>query len=706
MSKLLHTSHFTSLHRRRLSAFALSRSSPLVPVVPFLSPFPSITCPFSLCTSFTKYLPLLQSVHASPRIRNLSIRAFDSSSDTKNDAILDEKEKGAQCSESDIDSTESDGDNGSVRSLDEEYPTGEFKFKEFGAWKKFVVKLRMLIAFPWERIRKGSVLTMKLRGQISDQLKSRFSSGLSLPQVCENFMKAAYDPRIPGIYLHIEPLNCGWGKVEEIRRHILDFKKSGKFIVSYVPACGEKEYYLACACDALYAPPSAYFSLYGLTVQASFLGGVLEKIGVEPQVERIGKYKSAGDQLTRKSMSEENCEMLTSLLDNIYGNWLDKISLIKGKKREDIENFINEGVYQIDRLQEDGWITSIQYDDEVMTKLKEKLGVQKDKNLPTVDYRKYSKVRKWTLGLSGGRDQIAVIRASGSISRVKGPFSVPSAGIISEQFIEKIRSVRESKRYKAAIIRIDSPGGDALASDLMWREIKLLADSKPVIASMADVAASGGYYMAMAAGTIVAESLTLTGSIGVVTGKFNLGKLYEKVGFNKEIISRGKFAELTAAEQRPFRPDEAELFAKSTQNAYKQFLDKAALSRSMTVDKMEEVAQGRVWTGKDAASRGLVDAIGGISRAVAIAKQKASIPQERQVSLVELSRPSPTLPEILSGIGSSLVGVDRNLKELLHNLTSSDGIQARMDGIMFQQLEGASYASPFLTLIKDYLSSL
>ncbi|KAK8507050.1 hypothetical protein V6N13_069843 [Hibiscus sabdariffa] len=587
----------------------------------------------------------------------------------------------------------------------EEYPSGELEYEKISGWKSFVVKLKMLIAFPWERVRKGSVLTMKLRGQISDQLKSRFSSGLSLPQICENFVKAAYDPRISGVYLHIEPLNCGWGKVEEIRRHILNFKKSGKFIIAYTPACGEKEFYLACACKEIYAPPSAYFSLYGLTVQASFLGGVFEKIGIEPQVERIGKYKSAGDQLTRKSMSEENCEMLTALLDNIYGNWLDVVSSSKGKKREDVENFINEGVYEVERLKEEGFITNIHYDDEVISMLKERLGVQEDKILRMVDYKKYSKVRKWTLGLTGGRDLIAVIRASGSISRVRSPLST-SSGIIAEQIIEKIRSVRESKKYKAAIIRIDSPGGDALASDLMWREIRLLAASKPVIASMSDVAASGGYYMAMAAQTIVAENLTLTGSIGVVTGKFNLGKLYEKIGFNKEVISRGRYAELLAAEQRPLRPDEAELFAKSAQNAYKQFRDKAAFSRSMPVEKMEEVAQGRVWAGKDAASLGLVDAIGGLSQAIAIAKHKINVPQDKPVTLVELSRPSPTLPEVLSGIGSSIVGVDRTLKELLQDLTFSDGVQARMDGIMFQRLEGLSNATPLFSLIKDYLSSL
>ncbi|KAL8124024.1 hypothetical protein AgCh_011869 [Apium graveolens] len=541
-----------------------------------------------------------------------------------------------------------------------DYPNGEFEYEKPSSWMSFVVKLRMLFALPWQRVKKGSVFTMKLRGQITDQLKSRFASGLSLPQICENFTKAAYDPRVSGIYLHIEPLDCGWGKIEEIRRHILDFKKSG----------------------------------------------VLEKVGIEPQVQRIGKYKSAGDQLTRKSISEPNREMLTELLDNINAHWLDNVSLMKGKKREEIENFISEGIYQIDRLKEEGWITDIKYDDEVTSMLKERMGLKEDKKLPTVDYRKYSRVKRWTLGLSGGKDQIAIIRASGSISRVRGRFSSPGSSIIAEQFIEKIRSVKESKRYKAVIIRIDSPGGDALASDLMWREIRLLAASKPVVASMADVAASGGYYMAMAAGAIVSENLTLTGSIGVVTGKFNLGKLYERIGFNKDIISRGRYAELTAADQRPFRPDEEELFAKSAQNAYSQFRDKAAFSRSMTVDQMEEVAQGRVWTGNDAASRGLVDAIGGLSRAVAIAKKKADIPENKQVTLVELSRPSSTLPELLSGIGSSIVGVDQTLRELLQGLALADGVQARMDGIMFQGSENASYGNAFMTLIKDYLSSI
>ncbi|MFS7939439.1 putative peptidase S49, ClpP/crotonase-like domain superfamily [Helianthus anomalus] len=592
-----------------------------------------------------------------------------------------------------------------LNEVDDEYPSGEFEYKTPGAWKSFVVNLRMLIAYPWLRVRNGTVLNIKLRGKISDQVKSRFSSGLSLPQLCENFIKAAYDPRVSGVYLHIETLKCGWGKIEEIRRHILDFRKTGKFIVGYAPEWHEKEYYLGCVCDELYAPPSAYFSMYGLTSRAMFLGGVFEKIGVEPQVQRIGKYKSAGDQLFRKNISEENREVLTTLLDNIYGNWVDKVSQAKGKSKEEIDSFINEGVYQIDKLKEDGWITDIKYDDEVRSMLKTRLGIAEKKKLPLIDYKKYSRIRKWSVGLSGGKDRIAVIRASGSISRVGGSLFSPSSGIIAEKFIKKISKVRDSKKYKAVIIRIDSPGGDVLASDLMWREIKVLAESKPVVASMVDVAASGGYYMAMAANTIVSENLTLTGSIGLFTAKFNFGKLHEKIGFNKEIVSTGRYAELFSAD-RSFRPDEEKLFAERAQNMYKQFRDKAACSRSMSVDTMEEIAQGRVWTGKDAASRGLVDAIGGFSRAVAIAKHKANIPQNKKVTLVEASKPSFSLQKILFGMLSSAIGIDTALKLLQDNSATCDGVQARMDGIMFHGSEGSSFADPNFSLLNDCLNSL
>nr|ATB19563.1 putative SPPA1 [Juniperus scopulorum] len=629
-------------------------------------------------------------------------------------SALDKQQLGAEsaqetCKQPSLSTEEPGQNNGAWKG--EVYPSGEFEYKEIGGWNSVLVELKMLIAWPWEWVRQGSVLKMELRGQISDKLQDRFSSRLSLPNICENFIKAAYDPRVAGISLHIEPLSCGWGKIEEIRRHILDFRKSGKFVVCYLPVCGEKEYYLACACGEIYVPPGAYIALYGLKVQATFLGGVFEKIGVQPQVQRIGKYKSTGDLLSRKNMSKENCEMLTAILDDIYENWVEKISFAQGKTKGDIENLLNEGIYKVERLKEEGLINDIKYDDELTKMLKERLGQGPDEHLRLVEYEKYSRVRKWTLGLSGGKHQIAIIRSSGSISRVRGHFST-SSGIVSEEFIQKIRQVRESEKYKAVILRIDSPGGDALASDLMWREIKLLAASIPVIASMSDVAASGGYYMAMAAGVILSENLTLTGSIGVVTGKFSLSKLYERIGFNREIISRGRFAELDA-ENRPFRPDEEELFARLAQNAYKQFRDKAAFSREMSVEMMEDLAQGRVWTGKAAANIGLVDAIGGFSRAVAIAKQKAGIPLDEKVSLVELSKDSRSLLDILGLITGgaralmslpSSLGLDESVQEFFEDL-SPPGVQARMDGIIFQGLGEHQDGQAFINLIKDYLSS-
>ncbi|KAJ7559074.1 hypothetical protein O6H91_04G068800 [Diphasiastrum complanatum] len=580
---------------------------------------------------------------------NISHRSFKKMAESSLSDVPNSSEASEAVEQQTVENDESQKlseDNGAVAS--EPFPSGDFEFRKLKGWNKFLVKLKMMIALPWQRVKKGSVLRMKLSGQITEELQGRFAQGLSLPQICQNFIKAAHDPRVAGVYIEIEPLDCGWGKIDEICRHIEYYKKAGKFIIAYMAVAGEKEYYLACKCEELYVPPGAYITLLGLKVQATFLRGVLENIGVEPQIQRIGKYKSFGDTISRKDMSEANREMLTSILDDVFSNWLERVALSKGKSKEDVINLLEEGIFDVKKLKGGGWITDIKYEDEIEAMLKERLGQKGDKPLQSVDYKRYSRVKEWTLSLSGGKDKIAIIRAVGSISRARGGLNASGDGIVSDVLIEKIREVRESKSFKAVVLRIDSPGGDALASDLMWRELRLLAAKKPVIASMADVAASGGYYMAMAAGVIVAEKLTLTGSIGVVTGKFNLGQLYHKVGFTKEIISRGRFAELDA-DQRPFRPDEEDFFARSAQNAYKQFRDKAALSRSMEPERMEDVAQGRVWTGKAAKKRGLVDAIGGISRAVSIAKHKAGISNESKVTLVELSKRQPSLTTILRG---------------------------------------------------------
>eukprot|EP00271_Cylindrocystis_brebissonii_P014057 TRINITY_DN3502_c0_g1_i1.p1 TRINITY_DN3502_c0_g1~~TRINITY_DN3502_c0_g1_i1.p1 ORF type:complete len:807 (-),score=143.61 TRINITY_DN3502_c0_g1_i1:294-2714(-) len=582
---------------------------------------------------------------------------------------------------------------------DVELPSGELVLPKLGMWMTWLVKWRMLTAWPWQRVKKGSVFALKISGAVGEQLGSPFSSNLALPQVCENLRKAAVDPRIGALVLKVEPVQMGWGKVEEIRRHVLLFRKSGKPCMAYMSVGGEKEYYLASACEEIFATPEAYVSLRGLSVQGQFLGGVLEKAGVEPQIQRIGKYKSAGDQLARKDMSEANREMLTALLDDIYAKWRSTIAAARGKKPEDVDALLEEGVVGVQKLQEMGWIDRLMYESEVETMLKEKLGQPKDKPLRSVDNRKYSKVQEKTLGIGGRGDRIAVIRAVGAIARGKGGGAM--GGVRSEDFIALVRKVKGMKNIKAVVLRIDSPGGDALASDIMWQEIRELAKLKPVVATMSDVAASGGYYMAMACPVIVSEALTLTGSIGVVTGKFNLASLYNRIGFSKEIISRGKFAEVDA-DQRPFTAEEEEYFARGARHAYSSFRNKAALSRNMEVDKMEQFAQGRVWSGEAAKQWGLVDAVGGLSRAVAIAKQRAGIPEEKRVRLVEFSRQKPS--------PLALIRQSLSAATLLTSLTHPSGRKAMMESLVADYFasdeEHSSLGEPQTRLDSYWLESI
>eukprot|EP00850_Spirogloea_muscicola_P002204 SM000008S22293 [mRNA] locus=s8:892665:896645:+ [translate_table: standard] len=586
------------------------------------------------------------------------------------------------------------------RSSAEPLPGGELEFERLGGLRLLQARVGMLFAWPWQRVKKGSILTVKLSGPIGEQLSGQFSRMPSLPKLTENLRKAAVDPRVAGLLLKIEPLDAGWGKVEEIRRHIELFKQSGKPLVAHMAIGGEKEYYLAASCGELYCPPAAYIALRGLKVQGQFLRGVLEKVGIDPQIQRIGKYKSAGDQLLRKDMSPENREMLTAILDDIYSNWVQGVAKARGKTAADVEALLDEGLFETEKLKEGGWINDIKYESEVEDMLKKRIGAKEDKPLRTVDYGRYSNVPEKTFYPAGG-DLIAVVRAVGAIGRGKRRVGT---GISSETFIERIRFVRENRKFKAVVLRIDSPGGDALASDLMWHELRLLAAAKPVIASMVDVAASGGYYMAMGSQCIVAEALTLTGSIGVVTGKFNLQPLYERIGFKKEFIARGRFAEVDA-DNRPFTEEEEAYFARQAMSAYKSFRDKAALSRHMAVDEMEELAQGRVWTGAAAEAKGLVDALGGFQRAVAIAKQKAGIALDKKVRLVELSRQQPSLGMLLSQGASAMAffalsGSPEGRMEMIRSLlaeampadmpaVSRGDPQARMEDVSFGDSAGS-----------------
>eukprot|EP00184_Porphyridium_aerugineum_P006558 CAMPEP_0184696886 /NCGR_PEP_ID=MMETSP0313-20130426/4046_1 /TAXON_ID=2792 /ORGANISM="Porphyridium aerugineum, Strain SAG 1380-2" /LENGTH=661 /DNA_ID=CAMNT_0027155607 /DNA_START=259 /DNA_END=2244 /DNA_ORIENTATION=+ len=533
----------------------------------------------------------------------------------------------------------------------------EFKVRDDPLFK-FFRSLRLFFRLRG-RVKKGSILYMELSGALPDEVgrQGPFSTGdtaPTLPQVTNAFRNAAHDPRISAIYVKIKPLACGYAKLIEIRRHMDYFKKSGKTIYCYFEIGGEKEYYLSMGCDKVYVPPEAFFSLKGFRVNGSFLRGVLDKIGVEPQVERIGEYKSAGDQFARTSMSEAQREVLTSILQSIYNHFVNNVVKSKEHLNEAaFREFLDRAPQSMQEYKNAGLITDIQYEDQIIDALKLQYNKGDDdekklkRPLRVVNLRKYARTTARLLGLSKGspKNMVAIIRANGAIGSGKsGKSPISGSSIGSDTIVQLLRQASQDERIKAVVLRIDSPGGSALASDIMWREIRKLREKgKIVVASMVDVAASGGYYMAMACDKIVAEEMTLTGSIGVVTAKLSLAELYRRIGFVRQNLSLGRFAELDV-DNRSFTVDEAQYFKDGAKRAYTSFVTKAAESRSMPFEELNQVAQGRVWTGKQGLEVGLVDYLGGIWTALDVVRQmlgNEDIKAVEDMRIVELKPPSP-----------------------------------------------------------------
>ncbi|KAL4444953.1 hypothetical protein ABPG77_004003 [Micractinium sp. CCAP 211/92] len=556
------------------------------------------------------------------------------------------------------------------KAADWELPEVELAYREPSGGQKAWTSVKLAFALPWRRFKSESVLTLKLSGEIAEQPQGRFSKTISLPALCECLQKAALDPRVVGVCVKVEPLACGWGKLQELRRHIEAFKQSGKFSMAYLERGGEKEYFLASCFGEVYIPPSANLSLRGLSVSGTFLREALEKVGVEPEVRRIGVYKSAGDQLLRTDMSEAQREQLTALLDDIYGGFLEHVASARGKTKEEVAAFLDEGVFDMEVFKQRGFVDDLKYECEIEEVLKKRTGGKEDE-LRKVGYNKYKSVSPSAFGLSG-RKAIAVVRAAGAITGSSGG---TGSSITSSQVIAQLRGLKKNKNIAAVVLRIDSPGGDALASDLMWREIRELSKTKPVIASMSDVAASGGFYMAMAAQKVVAEALTITGSIGVVTGKFNLQDLYRRVGYGKEVLSRGKYAQLLA-ENKAFTPEEEALFDAAAQHAYESFRNKAAESRGMSVEAMQEVAQGRVWSGQRAVQIGLVDHVGGLWRAIQLAKREAGLAPDEAPRVLEVSKAQTSPLQLVGGGASGPAALGLLLLQALAGGSPAQGAQS------------------------------
>ena len=502
-------------------------------------------------------------------------------------------------------------------------------------------------------IKDNSVLALKVSGPLPDYVPENAFNRLfatppqSLTGLISQFRKAKVDKRITAIIVDIDASETGWAKAEEVRGAIEDFRASGKPVYAYMETGFNKDYYIATACDKIYLPPSGELFVTGLAADVMFFRGSLDKLGIYPDVYQIGKYKSAGDMFTQKQMTEAHREYINSLLDDLYGRLVDAIAQGRNKSADDVKKLIDNAPYNATQAKDAGLIDGTLYRDEVEKELKKRLGYKDNDDLRIARAGDYRQISQESLGLNKG-DKIAVVYAAGDI--VSGSSSFGSSGeetIGSDSLVKTLKEVADDKSIKAVVLRIDSPGGSGLASDIIWRGVESLKEKKPVVVSMSDVAASGGYYIACNASKIVAEPSTITGSIGVVGGKPVVKGFYDWIGVTNEYVLRGTNAGIFR-ESEKFSDSERAKFQEFLKGTYDDFTSKVAKGRKKDQTYIDSIGQGRVWTGKQGKENGLVDEYGGLDKAIEVAKQLANIPANKGVQRIVRPVP-PTFWEQLFG---------------------------------------------------------
>ena len=503
----------------------------------------------------------------------------------------------------------------------------------------------------------NSTLMLRIRSNLVERqpvagLAPFFGSQQTVRSVVDSLRKAKVDSRISGVILAPSGPQALWGKVQEIRDAVLDFRKSGKPIVAYLEYGGEQEYYLATASDRIYLMPTSPLDLTGVATYEVFLRGLFDNIGAYPDMLHAGQYKTAANQYTERTFTAAHREMSESLNLDLYEQLISGIADGRGMSDTDVLALLDEGPLLPEDAVRVGLVDELAYEDELRGK-----APFADIDWQTLEGSAYRGVSLSSLGLNRG-PRIAVVYASGVIASGEGGFDVTGSQVVgSETLIDAIRSARDDESVRAIVMRIDSPGGAALASDAIWRELMLARGEKPIIASMSDLGASGGYYIAMPAHAIVAQPATLTGSIGVVMGKITFGGTYEKLGINIEAVSNGRYAEIYSP-VRPFSDEERAKVEELMLAFYDGFVEKVAQARQTSPERVNEVAQGRVWTGRQAKEVGLVDDLGGLDRALALAKQRAQIPLDEEVELVIYPRPRSVL-ELIRASFTAASGVAR-----------------------------------------------
>ena len=507
-------------------------------------------------------------------------------------------------------------------------------------------------------IRDNSLLALRVSGALPDYSPDdpfkRFFGGpdQSLTGLVMQFKKAKVDKRIKAILLDIDLSGVGWGKAEEIRDAIKDFRTSGKPVYAFVELGLNKEYYIATACDKIYVPPPGELFINGLAADVMFFRGSLDKLGIYPDIYQIGKYKSAGDMFTQKEMTDAHREYINSLLDDLFNRYVQTIAEARHKTPEEVRALIDNAPYNGAQAKAAGLIDEVAYHDEIEKQIKATLGYKEtDTFLPV--RAEYRDVSPESLGLNQG-ERIAVIYATGEIGSGRSENS-PSGdqSIGSDTLSRAVTDAANDKSIKAIVIRVDSPGGSGLASDIIWHAVDAANQKKPVVISMSDVAASGGYYISASAAKIVAQPSTITGSIGVVAGKPVMRGFYDWLGISNEYVLRGKTAGMFR-ETEKFSDEERAKFIEWINTTYWQdFVPKVAKGRKKDAQYVDSVGQGRVWTGAQAKDRGLVDEYGGLDRAIEVAKELAKIPADKGVERVILPYPQTFLQQLMSGSGEN-----------------------------------------------------
>lgn len=540
-------------------------------------------------------------------------------------------------------------------------------------------------------VKDNSILYINLNKEIVDRASNNPFNGFSfasmqtkttlgLNDILKAIENAKSDSKIKGIFMEVDAVNAGAATVNEIRNALIDFKESGKFIVSYTDVYSQKAYFLSSIADKIYLNPEGIVDWTGLRAEVMYYKNILQKLGVEPQIIRHGKFKSAVEPFMLDKMSPENREQISTFIGSIWNHWVEGISKSRNISVAELNRFADEMMIRNGKTSfENKLVDSLIYKDQVIDILKKRLGVSQKKDIASVSLDDYAKLPTPLKGKGLSKNKIAIIYASGEINMGNA-----TDGEIGSDGISKvIREARRDSTIKAIVLRVNSPGGSALASEVIWREMVLARKVKPVIVSMGDVAASGGYYISAPADTILADPTTITGSIGVFGMYFNVKEgMNNKLGINVETVTTNKHSDFGSM-YRPLTAEERAVAQLGVEDIYQSFIGHVAEGRNIPVARVDEIGQGRVWSGTNAIEIKLIDQFGGLNDAIKVAVKKAKLDNYRITELPKQKEPFQQIIDELTGkakisILNDELGVAYQQYSNIKNMLLNQGVQARI----------------------------